>query len=100
MITVSILPQKSQVIAVALAGQQCEIRLIQRRSFLYADLSVNGVPVVLGVPCLFGNRIVRYEYLGFRGDLIFIDNEGQSDPVWNGLGKRFVLYYMEESDLV
>ncbi|HDI3034385.1 hypothetical protein G9G39_06805 [Cronobacter sp. EKM101R] len=100
MITVSILPKKSQVIAVDLAGQQCEIRLIQRRSFLYADLRVNGVPVVQGVPCLFGNRIVRYGYLGFRGDLVFIDNEGQADPSWDGLGRRFVLYYLEESDLV
>lgn len=100
MITVSILSQKSQSISVDLAGQQCSIRLIQRESFIYMDLEVNGVPVIQGVPCLYGNKMVRYSYLGFRGDLVFIDNIGQADPSWEGLGGRHVLYYIEENELV
>ncbi|MBJ9257308.1 hypothetical protein I5495_08180 [Citrobacter amalonaticus] len=100
MITVSILPLKSQSISVDLAGQQCSIRLIQRESFIYMDLEVNGVPIIQGVPCLYGNKMVRYSYLGFRGDLAFIDNIGQADPSWEGLGDRHVLYYIEESELV
>lgn len=100
MITVSILPEKSQSISVDLAGQQCVIRLIQRPSYIYMDLTVNGIPIIQGVPCLYGNKIVRYSYLGFKGDLVFIDNYGQSDPYWEGLGSKYTLYYIEESELV
>ncbi|MDS0977541.1 hypothetical protein OSC12_14870 [Citrobacter portucalensis] len=98
--TVSLVPQKSQSISVNLAGQQCTIRLIQRESFMYMDLTVNGNPIMQGVPCLYGNRMVRYSYLGFVGDLVFLDNVGQKDPYWEGLGERYILYYIEESELV
>lgn len=98
--TVSIIPQKSQSVSVSLAGQQCIIRLIQRESAIYMDLTVNGNPIMQGVPCLYGNKMVRYSYLGFVGDLVFLDNVGQQDPVWDGLGSRYLLYYIEESELV
>lgn len=98
--TVSIVPQKSQSVSVRLAGQQCVIRLIQRESAIYMDLTVNGNPIMQGVPCLYGNKMVRYSYLGFVGDLVFLDNIGQQDPVWDGLGSRYLLYYIEESELV
>ena len=98
--TVSLVPQKSQSVSVNLAGQQCTIRLIQRESFMYMDLTVNGNPIMQGVPCLYGNRMVRYSYLGFVGDLVFLDNVGQKDPYWEGLGSRYILYYIEESEIV
>lgn len=100
MITVSILPEKSQSISVDLAGQQCVIRLIQRPSYIYMDLTVNGTPIIQGVPCLYGNKMVRYSYLGFSGDFTFIDNDGESAPYWEGLGSKYTLYYIEESELV
>lgn len=100
MLTISIEPQKSQSLSVSLAGQQCIIRLIQRESFLYMDLTVNGNPIMQGVPCLYGNKMVGYSYLGFKGDLIFLDNVGQQDPRWDSLGGRYILYYIEESELV
>ena len=98
--TISIQPKKSQEFSVNLSGQQCDIRLIQRVSALYMDLTVNGNPIMQGVPCYYGNRMVRYSYLGFKGDLVFLDTNGQSDPTWDGLGDRYQLFYLEESDLV
>jgi hypothetical protein len=100
MLTISIEPQKSQSISVSLAGQKCVIRMIQRESFIYMDLTVNGNPIMQGVPCLYGNKMVGYSYLGFKGDLVFLDSDGQQDPHWDGLGKRHILYYIEESELV
>ncbi|MFP1728036.1 phage baseplate plug protein [Lonsdalea quercina] len=97
---VSLENKKSQSLIVTLGGQSCLIRLIQRSSFLYMDLTVNDEPVIQGVPCLYGNKIVRYDYLGFKGDLFFLDNEGNSDPSWNGLADRFPLYYISEDELV
>lgn len=98
--TVSVLPKKSQTISVNLSGQQCTIRLIQRISCIYMDFSVNGNIVAQGVPCLYGNKMIRYKYLGFSGDLVFLDNEGGDNPSWEGLGSRYPLYYIEESEIV
>lgn len=100
MMTVSIKKLKSSKPIFDLGGQACEIRLIQRTSALYMDLTVDGNPIMQGVPCYYGNRMVRYSYLGFKGDLVFLDTNGQSDPAWDGLGERYQLFYLEESDLV
>lgn len=91
---------KSQSVSVELAGQLCVIKLIQRASFIYMDLTVNGNPIMQGVPCLYGNKMVRYSYLGFIGDLVFLDNVGAHDPSYEGLGGRFVLYYIGGNELV
>lgn len=98
--TVSLSPLKSQLVSVSLGGQHCVIRLVQRESALYLDLTSNGDVITQGAPCLYGNRIVRYPWLGFKGDLFFVDRQGQDDPFWRGLGQRFLLYYLEASDFV
>ncbi|MGV3346425.1 phage baseplate plug protein [Enterobacteriaceae bacterium LUAb1] len=97
---ISLENKKSQSVFATLDGQNCLIRLIQRESFLYMDLTVDGKPIFQGVPCLYANKITRYKYLGFRGDLFFTDNEGKSDPDWAGLSERFPLYYITEDELV
>ena len=38
-------------------------------------------------------------YLGFVGDLMFSDTQGTSDPSSPGLGTRYLLMYIEASDL-
>lgn len=98
--TIAIEPKKSQSLSITLAGQLCIIRLIQRESAIYMDLTVNGNPIMQGVPCLYGNKMVGYSYLGFKGELTFLDNEGQNDPYYEGLGGRYILYYIEENELV
>lgn len=100
MITVSIEAVKEQTVNVALNQQQCSIRLVQRDSAIYMDLSVNNVPLIQGVPCLYANKMVRYSYLGFSGDLVFLDTQGTSDPEYSNLGGRYKLFYMTEAELV
>lgn len=96
MIRISLTPGKAQAIRVTLADQDCLIRLVQRDSGLYMDLTANDTVVLTGVPCLYATRIVRYKYLPFKGDLFFLDKEGSNDPVSDGLGIRFNLYYVED----
>lgn len=84
----------------ALLGQQnCIIDVYQKYTGLYCDLYSNDVLVRGGIICLNSNRIVREEYLNFGGDLIFYDLQGQTDPVYTGLGGRYQLLYLEPSDL-
>lgn len=100
MITVSIEPVEEQTVNVTLNNQPCSIRLVQRESAIYMDLSLRGNPILQGVPCWYANKIVRYSYLGFSGDLVFLDTEGSEDPYYSQLGSRFKLFYLTEAELV
>lgn len=98
MLTLTLSAEKEQTITVTLNNQACTIRLVQRESALYMDLSVNNVPLIQAVPCWYGGKMVRYSYLGFVGDLVFLDLQGSSDPTWDGLGTRYQLFYIEDTD--
>lgn len=89
----------SQIVTAQLADQVCQITIKQRAFGLFLDLDVNNSSIVAGVLCQNLNKIVRSDYLGFTGDLCFIDQQGTSDPDYTGLGSRFVLAYLEASDL-
>lgn len=88
-----------QTVAVQLAGQPCILNIYQKTYGLFLDLYVNGSLVVGGVICENLNRIVRNVYLGFVGDFVFGDTQGTSDPIYTGLGTRYLLVYLEEVDL-
>lgn len=47
---------------------------------VFLDLYVNDALIIGGVLCLNGTKIVRDAYLGFIGDLAFIDLQGDADP--------------------
>lgn len=89
----------NQEFQVVLAGQNCTINVYQLSTGLFCDLYVAGVLVIAGVICEDRNRIVRDLYLGFIGDLAFVDLQGESNPLSPGLGTRYVLIYLEASDL-
>ena len=89
----------NQTLSILLANQPCRLTLKTRWSGLFMDVSVNDSPIVQGVICQRWNRIIRSAYLGFVGDFAFWDTQGQSDPTFDGLGGRYLLYYLEKSDL-
>jgi hypothetical protein len=90
----------NQTLTTLIGNQNCRINVYQKFFGLYLDLAIGAVPIVLGVICEDANRLVRYNYLGFVGDLAFIDTQGADDPVYTGLGSRFQLVYLEAADLV
>lgn len=95
-VPVSALPAQS--FSVVLGEQACAIRLTQKTTGLFMDLSVAGTEVVTGAICRDMVGVVRQAYLGFKGDLVFMDTQGSADPEYTGLGTRFVLMYLETSD--
>lgn len=60
---------------------------------IFLDLYLNGALLLGGVLCLDRNLIVRNAYLGFVGDLSFLDVQGTNDPETTGLGSRYQLCY-------
>lgn len=83
----------SQVINTIIADKNCILNIYHKSTGLYIDVLVDGEQIVLGRICRDRCRIIRYEYLGFVGDLFFVDTQGSDDPAYTGLGDRFVLLY-------
>lgn len=95
-IVVSRIPLSSvpaQRLSVQLDGQSCVILVYQKSTGLYLDLSVAAVPIVTGALCRDRVWIVRDGYLGFVGDLAFVDTQGEDDPTYTDLTDRFQLLW-------
>jgi hypothetical protein len=98
----------SQIVTTFLGDQQCSIKIYQKFYGLFIDLSVIGGflqtevvrHIVTGQICWNLNLIVRYGYLGFTGDLAFIDTQGSDNPIFTGLGSRFQLLYLAPNEVI
>ncbi len=99
MMLVPIQAVASQTVSVILGNQACQFNIYSKLGIVYMDVYVNNNPIILGVQCQVGNRIVRSSYLGFLGDLVYIDTQGSSDPSYSGLGSRWLLEYLDIDDL-
>lgn len=107
----------SQTLNIVLGGQSCALSVYTLNGYdytdstlstpkanLYVDFSYNGVTVTTTAICLNLKRLlINRQYLGFSGDLMFIDTQGGDDPQYDGLaneqGGRWVLAYLEAADL-
>jgi hypothetical protein len=92
-------PIPNQTLQVQLEGQPCTIDIVQYSFGLFVTLYVGDALVIAGVLCENFNRIVRSLYLGFSGDFVFLDMQGRADPVYTGLGSRYVLLLSHPGDL-
>lgn len=89
----------NQVVTVNLADQNCQINVYQKPRGLFIDLRVSNEVVVAGVICENLNPIVRNRYLGFDGDLVFVDDHGDTDPAYTSLDDRYRLLYVTADEL-
>lgn len=95
-------PIQNQTLFAQLGGQACEIALQQMAFGLFMTVSVGNEVIIAGVICLNATLIVRSAYLGFSGDLEFVDTQSLTDPqdpVYTGLGSRFQLLYLSASEV-
>lgn len=66
---------------------------------LFLDLYINNAVVRTATICRDRVKLIRDAYLGFVGDLEFMDTQGLQDPDYTGLGARYQLVYLEQADL-
>lgn len=85
----------SQVVSVVLARQNCQIHVFQKSAGLYVDLTVNDRRLLSTRLARNNVALVRHNYLGMAGDLMFIDMQGSNDPEYSGLDTRYKLVYLE-----
>lgn len=102
----------SQTLTVNLSSQSCLVSLrtmglggpdpVTSGAKLYFSLTVAGVSIVTNRICRNVQRILEDAgYQGFAGDFMFIDTQGDTDPVYTGLaaGGRYELLYLLPSEL-
>ena len=89
----------SQIVTAALNNQTCQIEVVQLTTGLFLTLSVSNEVIISDVLCENLNRIVRDTYLGFSGDLFFVDTQGQDDPDFTGLADRYALMYIDPAEI-
>ena len=89
----------NQSVSITLNAQNCQINVYQKRTGMYLDLYVSNVLILAGAACENLRLMVLTAYLGFVGDLVWLDNQGATDPVYTGVGSRYSLIYVSPSDL-
>jgi hypothetical protein len=92
----------NQTLSVLVSNQNTRINVYQKGVVprLYCDVILNeATPQATGILCQNLKPIVRYGYVGYQGDFFFFDTQGADDPVYTGLGSRFLLYYLAPNEL-
>lgn len=84
-----------QSLKLTLSGKVVQLDIQQRSTGLYMDVWLSAKRILAGVICLNRTWLVRDAYFGMPGDLVFIDQQGSSDPEYSGLGSRYLLMYEE-----
>lgn len=97
--TIPIQPIANQTMQAQLNGQACTLTILQSNYGLFITVQIGTTMIISNVLCENLNRIIRDTYLGFSGDFIFFDTQGTSDPVYTGLGSRWILIYLSPTDL-
>ena len=95
-------PNQSRL--VSLNSQNCQFNVYQKSTGLFMDilLETNGVmaPILSGVLCRNQCPMVMTSYLGFVGELMWVDcYVTNADPVYTGFGQQFQLVYLAPSEI-
>lgn len=91
-------PIPSQRLQIVLGNQNCQIAVYMKGDHIYVDVNSNGAIISTTVLAMNMVPLVPTCYLGFQGNLFFIDSQGTNDPVYTGLGSRYQLLYLTEND--
>jgi hypothetical protein len=99
MLTIPLQAIPNQTLQCQVNGQNCTITIQQYAYGLFFSLQVGTELIVSSVPCLNLVFLVRFAYLGFIGDFVFVDTQGTSNPIYTALGSRCQLVYLTPAEV-
>lgn len=88
-----------QTVECVLNGQNTKIDVFQKFYGVFINIYLDNNIVIAGVLCENAHLIIRNTYLGYAGDFVFNDTQGTSDPIYTGLGVRYLLVYLTPDEL-
>lgn len=95
--TVQVIPLEpipSQTLNMVLAGQNCQLAVSTLATGMYFTLTADGRSICINTICRnIARLLLDRGYLGFVGDFAFVDQQGDADPQFAGLGSRWLLLY-------
>ncbi len=90
----------SQQLRIVLGGQNVDLNLFQKTTGMFLGCFLNGEPIFSGCLVLNGVNMIFQKYWGFVGGLVMVDTQGNSDPDYSGLGNRWQLIYLDQSEVL
>lgn len=100
MLIIPLQPVPSQTVSALINNQATTLNVRQLNDQgLFMDVLLNDAPIIQGVICQNLNVIIRDVYFGYIGDFAWIDTQGTTDPVYTGIGTRYVLGYFTPAEL-
>lgn len=99
MIKIPLQKTPAQSLKIKLDGQNCEMRVYYRFGNTYLDLICNGQEIQKGAICRNRDYIITIAQSAFSGNLFFLDMLGENDPLYNGFGERWRLFYRAAEEL-
>jgi len=88
--TIPLLPVPSQVVSTTIRQQNIILSVYLRNGWLFSNVNINGSDVALGTLVHDRVPIIKKTYLPILGNVSIVDQNGTDDPVYTGLGSRFV----------
>jgi len=83
----------SQQVVCDLSGKQVNIITRQMGGRQYLSVSVAGKVICKNVLIVDRSYLINAPYLGFAGDFICVDMQGNEMPSFTGWNTRFLLFY-------
>ena len=91
--TIPLLPVPSQVVSTTIKQQNIVLSLYLRNGWMFADVSINGIDVSHGTIIRNGVPLISQTYRQITGNISIVDQQGIDDPVYTGLGSRFLAIF-------
>lgn len=88
----------SQEFHIVLAEQNCKIKVYQKDNKTFTNLYIDDVEIWTGMLTHSFTNCKPFNYLKFKGALVFIDLYGMEDPDFNEYNTRFQLIYMSDEE--
>ena len=88
----------NQTVKVSLSGQNVILNINSSSYGIFVTVNVNNVDFVESILACHASPLIAAYYEGFAGNLIFFDTQGTDNPVYTGLGTRWLLTYMDATD--
>ena len=88
----------AQFVKFVVGGQSVEMSIYAKSTGLFVDLTVGGVAFMQGVLALDCVPLISRDYMGFVGNLLFIDTQGNNDPTYDELSARYRLIYLTSDE--